>query len=121
VLPSNDPCEDTVSNAAINGRLYYAVFDGHGGRELSRLLGNMLLPRLDESLERLSEEERNDDKAVQLAIQEAFLSLDRDVVHQPIAIVQREIDAATQSSDQKLVRTKEQAAGKQSCYTPVKA
>ncbi|KAH7099903.1 phosphatase 2C-like domain-containing protein [Auriculariales sp. MPI-PUGE-AT-0066] len=81
--------EDRIAHSILNDRIYYACIDGHGGAGVSIVLSDTLIPRVDEALQKLGPEKIKDDKEVKGAIQEAFHSLDCDIVLEPLMILQR--------------------------------
>jgi pyruvate dehydrogenase phosphatase len=120
MVQANETCEDNMSHAVYGDRHYYGVFDGHAGNSLSLFLAQTLVPHIEATIQRALEkvevksEER--DKLIQLAIKHAFLSIDHDIVQDPINMVNAEIQAAANKrqtdSENAIERTEEEVQGK---------
>ncbi|KAL1740104.1 phosphatase 2C-like domain-containing protein [Schizophyllum fasciatum] len=125
-LPSNDPIED--ANAAqivqknggtVGDYIFYAVMDGHGGSNTSKLLSHALIPRVARELASLTEGEQNtnwgkraasliwsskpnvdtDPLSMAKAIQTAFTQLDDEILKMPAMYLASVMDAASRDKD----------------------
>ncbi|EJD36802.1 protein serine/threonine phosphatase 2C [Auricularia subglabra TFB-10046 SS5] len=85
IVGANTRCEDTAAYAVIDGRQYYAVFDGHAGRLLSYQLADALIPRVAAALREGRCESDEDTRA---AIQRAFVELDDEITRKPMRLVE---------------------------------
>nr|CAG8510500.1 1572_t:CDS:2 [Entrophospora candida] len=82
-LASNEPIEDTKRD-----QLFFGVYDGHAGYSTSHLLAKALIPKVKEELdkaylgiEQYSKFIGQKAKLTELAIQNAFVNLDKDIVY----------------------------------------
>ncbi|KZT05666.1 protein serine/threonine phosphatase 2C [Laetiporus sulphureus 93-53] len=131
ILASNDPIEDANASAFIHrdvadkaypgDLLFFAVMDGHGGPETSRLLSQVLIPAVALELHQLTSPDSTSQKAgalqtlkallyptsssisaqipldsdpelVKRAIQDAFVNLDTELVTAPLRILSQYVD-----------------------------
>lgn len=76
VVASNPKCEDEAAHAFVDGRHFYAVFDGHAGADLSRALARSLIPRVAAELRKGSVASDSD---VSAAVKRAFIQLDDEI------------------------------------------
>ncbi|KAL4249654.1 PPM-type phosphatase-like domain superfamily protein [Abortiporus biennis] len=127
-LASNDPIEDANANKIIErdpsehspagDLVFYAVMDGHGGPNTSRLLSKVLLPAVALELHSLINEPASylpkagllqnwkayiwptttvtkhfdaDPTYISLAIQTAFANLDSEIINAPLRIIAEEL------------------------------
>ncbi|ORY70100.1 phosphatase 2C-like domain-containing protein [Pseudomassariella vexata] len=104
-LPSNSPCEDAylhgkltspVSGEGKKDWMAWAVFDGHCGWQLSKLLTKQLLPFVQQSLRDLkpADDGAVSEAAVQQAIVSAFEKLDDALVKSASAIIESDLPFA---------------------------
>ncbi|KDQ64360.1 hypothetical protein JAAARDRAFT_144975 [Jaapia argillacea MUCL 33604] len=129
---ANDPIEDANASAIIQrdptdvtpegDLLFFAVMDGHGGFDTSRLLSKVLIPAITLELKALLEDPNSiipkssvlsdwktllgatsktpgpidaNPKYVSLAIQKAFLNLDSEIINAPLRLLASHIDKET--------------------------
>ncbi|KZV98287.1 protein serine/threonine phosphatase 2C [Exidia glandulosa HHB12029] len=115
VLASNSPCEDQASYDTIGGRQYYAVFDGHAGDTLSRVLSGYLIPHVAKRLESVS-----GPSDVARAIRSAFVEVDQEIVRLPLDMLEglksgTIADGASIEAVRKQARVRWQLAQQGSC------
>ncbi|EJD48756.1 protein serine/threonine phosphatase 2C [Auricularia subglabra TFB-10046 SS5] len=80
-VPSNHPCEDDASYGYIGGKHYFAIFDGHSGFQVSRLLAETLISRIAPALSGTKT-----DEDVRSALKKAYLELDDELVNSPLKL-----------------------------------
>ncbi|KAL1735885.1 phosphatase 2C-like domain-containing protein [Schizophyllum commune] len=124
-LPSNDPIED--ANAAqivqksageLGDYVFYAVMDGHGGSNTSKLLSHVLIPTVARELASLTQPEESaglgkrvasliwskpkletDPLSISKAIQNAFTRLDDEILKMPVQYLASAMDANSRDKD----------------------
>lgn len=85
-LAANSPCEDCFNRAGPfipwekEEWIAATVLDGHSGRQAADHLEQNLLRSVQSVLQQLSSEARKDDEMIQAAIEESFLTLDKNII-----------------------------------------